>query len=81
MGTNGEAGQGWKGKVHRGVKLVGFDDVRVDALRGGLIVCSGVKHLEELENYAQIPPAINQIEVRRLTRIQSLATGSGCQIY
>jgi hypothetical protein len=58
-----------------------FGDVRVDALWGGLNVCSGVKHLEEMENYAQIPPAINQIEVRRLTRIQSLACDFDYQIY
>lgn len=25
---------------------------------------SGVKHLQEMEEYSQIPPAVNQIEVR-----------------
>lgn len=26
-------------------------------------VCSGVRHLQEMESYAKIPPAVNQIEV------------------
>lgn len=30
---------------------------------GVLILLSGVRHLEEMESYAKIPPAVNQIEV------------------
>lgn len=40
-----------------------IEEVSVDRDVGERIDYSGVKHLEEMEEYAEIKPAVNQIEV------------------